>query len=71
MDAFGHFLAALPAMKNPPRRAARGRIVGGASPHPAGRHLRKEVLAMDAQTVIAICALLTVVVAIADLARKE
>ena len=43
----------------------------GASPHPAGRHPRKGVFAMDAQTVIAICALLTVVVAIADLARKE
>ena len=31
----------------------------------------REVCAMDAQTVIAICALLTVVVAIVDLAREE
>ena len=43
----------------------------GASPHPAGRHLREGVFAMDSQTVIAVCALLALMVAIADLARKE
>ena len=41
----------------------------GASPHPAGRHLREGVFAVDSQTVIA--ALLTLMIAIADLARKE
>jgi hypothetical protein len=43
----------------------------GASPHPAGKHLQEGVFAMDTQTVIAICALLAVAVAIADPARKE
>jgi hypothetical protein len=43
----------------------------GASPHPAGRHLREGVFAMDSQTVIAVCALLALMVAIADLVRKE
>ena len=33
----------------------------------SGQHRRKEVLAMDAQTIIAICALLSVVIGIVKL----